>query len=253
MNWDKIKEAREFLKDIDRDIIDFNETDQSQQIPAPPIEKPWEGGELIDLPGRETFDFPTMSVMEAIEKRASRRVFDLTDMKLTELAYLLWATTGVRSHKPYRTLRMAPSAGNRHSEETYLAVMRVEGLKPGIYRYLPLEHKLGLVRAYDDIYDRVHRAARMQLFATRCNILFIWTTIPYRTEWRYDYASAKVIAMDLGHLCQNLYLACESIGYGTCAVGAYDQAESDQLVEVDGEDEFTIYMAPVGRQKLTEE
>ena len=40
MNWDKIKEAREFLKDIDRDIIDFNETDQSQQIPAPPIEKP---------------------------------------------------------------------------------------------------------------------------------------------------------------------------------------------------------------------
>lgn len=253
MNWEKIKQRRELLKDNDRDVIDFNETDQSRQVPAPPIEKPWNGGELIDLPGREEFDFPVMSVLEAIEKRASRRVFDLQKMKLVELAYLLWATAGVRSHKPYRTLRNSPSAGNRHSEETYLAVMSVEGLTPGIYRYLPLEHKLGLIRAHDDIYDRVYQASRMQLFASRCNVLFIWTTTPYRTEWRYDYASAKVIAMDLGHLCQNLYLACESIGYGTCAVGAYDQAESDKLVEVDGTDEFTIYMAPVGRQKPVSE
>ena len=253
MNWEKIKQMREFLKDNDRDIIDFNETDQSKQVPAPPIEKPWTGGELIDLPGRAEFDFPAMSVLEAIEKRASRRVFDLQEMKLVELAYLLWATAGVRSHKPYRTLRNSPSAGNRHSEETYLAVMRVEGLKPGIYRYLPLEHKLGLVKAYDDIYDRVYQASRMQVFASRCNVLFIWTTTPYRTEWRYDYTSAKVIAMDFGHLCQNLYLACESIGYGTCAVGAYDQAESDNLLEVDGTDEFTIYMAPVGRQKAGSE
>lgn len=249
MNWDKIKEMRMLLKDTDRDVIDFNETDQNKQVPMPTIEKPWTGGELIDLPGRAEFDFPPMTVMDAIEHRASRRVFDLTEMKLKELAYLLWATAGVRSHKPYRTLRMTPSAGNRHSEETYLAVLRVEGLKPGIYRYLPLEHKLGLIRTYDDIYDRVNRASRMQLFASRCNVLFIWTTIPYRTEWRYDYASAKVIAMDLGHVCENLYLACESIGYGTCAVGAYDQKETDELVEVDGEDEFTIYMAPVGRQK----
>ncbi len=248
MNWDKIRERRELLKDNDRDIVDFNETDQSQKIPEPPIVKPWSGGDLIDLPGRETFDFPAVSVLEAIEKRASRRVFEPTEMKLKELAYLLWATAGVRQHKPYRTLRNAPSAGNRHSEETYLAVMRVEGLKQGIYRYLPLEHKLGLVREYDNIYDQVNRASRMQLFASRCNVLFIWTTTPYRTEWRYDYTSAKVIAMDFGHICENLYLACESIGYGTCAIGAYDQTESDRLVEADGQEEFTIYMAPVGRQ-----
>lgn len=43
---------------------------------------------------------------------------------------------------------------------------------------------------------------------------FIWTAIPYRMEWRYGLDSHKVIAMDAGHVGQNLYLACEAIGAG---------------------------------------
>jgi len=53
--------------------------------------------------------------------------------------------------------------------------------------------------------------------------------------------------LDAGHICQNLYIAAGAIGCGTCAVGAYDQAKMNSLVEVDGEDEFVIYMAPVGK------
>lgn len=55
--------------------------------------------------------------------------------------------------------------------------------------------------------------------------------------------------MEAGHVCQNLYLACESIGAGTCAIASYNQRKMDSLVEVDGENEFTIYLAPVGRTK----
>ncbi len=47
-------------------------------------------------------------------------------------------------------------------------------------------------------------------------------------------------------LCQNLYLACEAINAGTCAIAAYDQDGMDQLLGVDGQEEFTIYLAPVG-------
>ena len=50
-----------------------------------------------------------------------------------------------------------------------------------------------------------------------------------------------------GPVRQNLYLACEAIGAGTCAVGAYGQDEMDAFVGVDGVDEFTIYVAPVGK------
>ena len=66
-------------------------------------------------------------------------------------------------------------------------------------------------------------------------------------EWRYDLAAHKVIAIDAGHVCQNLYLACTSLGLGTCAIAAYHQEACDELLGVDGEVEFTIYLAPVGR------
>jgi nitroreductase len=59
--------------------------------------------------------------------------------------------------------------------------------------------------------------------------------------------SHKVIAIDAGHVCQNLYLASESIGAGTCAIAAYDQDEMDAILGVDGVEEFTIYIAPVGK------
>ena len=42
-------------------------------------------------------------------------------------------------------------------------------------------------------------------------------------EWRYSLAAHRVILIDAGHVCQNLYLACEAIRAGTCAVAAYDQ------------------------------
>jgi len=34
---------------------------------------------------------------------------------------------------------------------------------------------------------------------------------------------------------------------GTCAIAAYDQTLVDELVGVDGEEELSIYLAPVGK------
>jgi len=105
----------------------------------------------------------------------------------------------------------------------------------------------GLQSAADRLELSLVRAAFGQEFCGASAATFVWTVVPERTEWRYAEASAKVIALDAGHVCQNLYLACEAIGAGTCAVGAYDQELMDELLGLDGDDEFTIYLAPVGK------
>jgi nitroreductase len=65
--------------------------------------------------------------------------------------------------------------------------------------------------------------------------------------WRYSFLSAKLIALDAGHVCQNLYLACEAIGAGTCALDAYDQNKLDAFLGLDGVDELAIYAAQAGK------
>ena len=78
-------------------------------------------------------------------------------------------------------------------------------------------------------------------------LVFIWSCVPYRGEWRYTTKAHKVMLLDAGHVCQNLYLASESIGCGTCGIGAYDQSSVDDFLGLDGSDEFVVYLAPVGR------
>jgi SagB-type dehydrogenase family enzyme len=163
------------------------------------------------------------------------------------LSFLLWATQGVRKNLKSVVLSNVPSAGNRHAFETYLCVLNVNGLEKGIYRYLPLEHELLFEFGGQDLEKKVSIAAMGQYFAGSAPVVFIWAAIPYRMEWRYGTAAHKVIAIDAGHVCQNLYLACSAINAGTCAIAAYNQELMDSLIMADGKEEFTVYLAPVGK------
>lgn len=250
MGAKKLEDYRFFLKDTIRKQIDFRATDQSRGIPPPPLEKPCpEGAKCIALVSPEKLEHvPGIDLFAAISRRESRRSFTGEPLTLAELSLLLWATQGVRRRvRPGVALRTVPSAGARHSFETYLNISRVETVQEGLYRYLPLEHELAFLRSEPDLSARVTEACFGQSFAGGAAATFFWTTIPYRMEWRYGLAAHKVIAIDVGHVCQNLYLCCEAIGAGACAIGAYDQEAADALLGVDGKDEFTIYIAPVGK------
>lgn len=242
--------GRYFLTDRIRLEVDFRATAQSRGEAPPSAQKPLPpDARTIALPDRDEMKIPALDLAAAISRRESRRNFLHDPLTLEELAFLLWATQGVRAVKhEAAVLRTVPSAGCRHPFETYLAVQRVTGLDDGIYRYLPLDHALVLEQpAVADLAGRLTAATHGQRFAGEAAVTFIWSALPARTEWRYGEASYKVIAVDAGHVCQNLYLACEAIGAGTCAIAAYHQDLMDKLVEVDGYDEFVVYLAPVGK------
>lgn len=250
MKTEEIAHCREFLKDSLRLQIDFHQTDQNQGVTPPPIQKPVrEDQKLIELPGLSAFDaFAGTDLVNAIADRRSHRFFKKQPLTLTELSFLLWATQGIREVvQPGCALRVVPSAGCRHAFETYLLISNVAEFDSGLYRYLPMEHALVLEQKKDNFQSELTQATLNQTFVATAPVTFIWTAIPYRMEWRYHTAAHRVIAMDVGHLCQNLYLACEALGAGTCAIAAYNQELMDQLLNLDGEDEFTIYLAPVGK------
>jgi SagB-type dehydrogenase family enzyme len=249
MDRSSIEKFRYFLKDAVRQTIDFYRTDQNMGIQPPPIEKPYPpGADLLALiPPSELRDVASMDVFTAIGNRRSRRAFRKEPLSRRELSFLLWATQGIRKKAGPSAFRTVPSAGCRHAIETYLSVFSAEDLREGIYRYLPVEHALLSVAEPEGLSPLLVQAALGQEFVGKAAVTFVWTAVPYRMEWRYAAAAHKVIAIDAGHICQNLYTACEAIGAGTCAVAAYDQKLMDRLLGVDGDEEFTLYLAPVGK------
>jgi SagB-type dehydrogenase family enzyme len=244
---------REFLKDSIRLKFDFSTTAQNRGLPPPPLQKPYPAGaRTVALPGPERFgDLGAATLLSVLASRRSHRRFAETPLSLEELAFLLWATQGVTARPgPAVTLRTVPSAGARHAFETYLYCRRVAGIDEGIWRYLPLEHRLVFEFAEPRLDERVAEACLGQRFVAQGAATFFWSVLPARMEWRYGPAAHRVLPLDAGHVCQNLYLAAEAIGAGACAVGAYDQQALDALLRLDGEEEFVLYLAPVGKKAV---
>lgn len=246
-----IKELRNFMKSPfnPNDDENYELSDQEKKLPQPPLEKS-NSGELpeISLPSI-TNDIPLVTnILDIINNRESHRSFSKDNLSLKELAFLLWCSQGVKKVTPnnYATLRTVPSGGARHPFETYLIINNVTGLEKGLYRYLALTHSLILLKK-GDFSETIVNASLGQAFIGTGAVVFIWTCTPYRGEWRYLDSAHKVMLLDAGHLCQNIYLGCGAINCGTCGVAAYHQEAMDKFLEVDGENEFAIYLAPVGK------
>ena len=239
----------------------LDDSDMAKGVDQPPMEKPRsESGPTIALSTvTESMD-PRANLFKCMVNRESRRSYTGEPLSLDEMAFLLWCTQGVKRVIPgYRRftkdgkqqMRVVPSGGARNVYETYLAVLRVEGLESGIWRYRPIEHELTHVATKPGLgnvlAELCSNPGQQQHYVTSASVLFMWTCVPYRGEWRYKHSAHKNMLIDLGHICQNLYLGVEAIGCGCCAIGGYRQSEADALLGVDGEDEFTTLCAAVGR------
>ena len=247
-----IEKGRDFMRGY-RDNDPYNEdfeSDQDLKLPQPPLVKApmAKDGNRIALP-KDFTQLPMLhNLPQLIESRRSARIYTQEEMSLTQLSFLLWSCQGVKSIRgnSYATLRTVPSGGARHPFETYLMIRRVEGLKPGAYHYLPMEHALEFLYEVEDMDAKINESLCGQIWAAKANVLFYWSMVPYRAEWRYGIYAHRVALMDAGHMAENLYLACTGIGLGCCAIGAFRDELCSELFSLDGEEEFMLYVVPVG-------
>ncbi|MBN2076529.1 MAG: SagB/ThcOx family dehydrogenase [Dehalococcoidales bacterium] len=253
---------RNFMKSR---ITDFDwklEADISKGVPQPDFQKPIaDTAKTLDLPEITLETAPKGDFFEYTCNRMSRRIYTEEPLSLYELSFLLWCTQGVKkviggywkylpdgSGRNY--LRPVAAGGCINGFETYLAIMNVTGIEPGIWRYLPLTHQLAPIKRVENLPDRINETftnpAQNQNYATKAGVVFFWACIPYRGEWLNNGASHKGMLLDLGHISHQLYLATEVLGCGCCAIGGYYQETADHLIGVDGNDEFTVLCASVG-------
>ncbi len=239
----------EFLRQTTYDVQ--KSPDQQRGVSQPPIEAEYdETILLIDLVAPSEIKVQNKNLRVCIEKRQSVRKYSEDSLNLNELSWLLWCTQGIKDDSPsHVTLRNVPSAGARHAFETYLLINRVEGLAAGLYRYIATKHKLMKIATTEDFTDKITKAAYNQSAMYSSAVTFIWVAVPYRMTWRYGERGYRYLLLDAGHVCQNLYLAADNISSGVCAIAAYHDKMFNELLGLDGEEQFVIYLATLGKKR----
>lgn len=248
-----IKQGRKFMHHPD-EMEDFV-SDQMQKLPQPPLVKAPMTDNVMALP-RNFEDLKLNDKFsDLLYLRKSHRVYTEETISLLELSFILYAIQGIKDirGKNYATLRTVPSGGARHGFETYIIIKYSSDLKPGLYHYLPMNHELEFLKSIEDLNETMDASCERQTWATKASAIFYFTATPYRFEWRYGIHAHRPALIDLGHVGQNMYLATTALRLGTCGLASFDQSYCDAMLGIDGNEEFTVYVHPVGTIKVEDE
>jgi SagB-type dehydrogenase family enzyme len=184
-----------------------------------------------------------MTLEEAILKRRSRR--DLKDSPLTlgEVSQILWAAQGITDRAG---LRAAPSAGALYPLDLYLVVGKrgVEGLGEGVYHYVPQSHSLEPTLE-GDVRQTLARLSSGQMFIAEAPLSLLITAEYERTTKKYGDRGVRYVHMEAGHVGQNVYLQAEALGLGTVTVGAFQDEEISQALNLPPSYR-PLYVMPIG-------
>lgn len=201
--------------------------------------------ENIKLPKSQFND--SIKFWDVIINRRSTRKFKKEYISLEELSLLLFGMSGLTRVFPQFAFRTTPSAGGLFPIEIYAVVLNVNGIDPGIYHYNIREHSLELLKL-GDFSINITEGCLDQMMVANSNVTFILTAIIERSKWKYLQRCYRYLYLDAGHIGQNLYLVAESLGLGACTIGAIYDDELNNLLDIDGTNETTLYVGVVGKK-----
>ena len=184
-----------------------------------------------------------MSLEEAILRRRSRRDFKDSPLTLGEISQVLWAAQGITGKTG---LRAAPSAGALYPLDIYLVVGKqgVDGLGEGVYYYLPQSHSLEPTLE-GDVRQTLARLSSGQMSIAEAPLSLLITAEYERTTSKYGERGVRYVHMEVGHVGQNVYLQAEALGLGTVTIGAIQDEEISQALNLPP-GYRPLYVMPIG-------
>ncbi|HLB64099.1 MAG TPA: SagB/ThcOx family dehydrogenase [Anaerolineales bacterium] len=187
----------------------------------------------LSLPQPQRQGGATLTVV--LDRRTSCREFASEPLTSEALGQCLWAAQGRNAHGR----RTAPSAGALYPLEVYvLTPQAVERYDPAIHRLI---HHL-----QRDLRRELASAALGQMFLAAAPVTIVLCAVFERVAVRYGkQRGERYTLMEIGHAAQNVLLQAEALGLGSVAVGAFDDAEVQALLELPA-GHIPLYLLPIG-------
>lgn len=206
-------------------------------------------------PARRT-DFDNL-----LQARRTCRNFDprlaLDAERFATMMQRVWGALGTHELAPGAVVvkKTSPAGGGLHAVEAYALVQRVDGLSPGLYHYLPMQHALEPLQlmAADEAAGWAHRFVAGQAWFRDAPVLVVMVARFDRLFWKYRrHAKAwRVVHLDVGHLSQTMYLSATELGLGAFVTAAINDAEIGELLGLPALREGAIALVGFGPRAAT--
>lgn len=190
------------------------------------------------------------SLLKDIQNRQSYRQFSSKALNKNQISLILWAAGGKKVDAVTSATRTVPSAGATYPLELYLLIGKnsAVGFEEGLYHYLFDEHSLELVFSRD-VREQLTSVCLGQGYISEAPISLILAADYKRTTSRYGQERGeRYVNMDIGHSCQNVYLAVTDLGLGTVELGAFYDEKVKEVLKL-GKDIQPLAIMPIGYVK----
>jgi SagB-type dehydrogenase family enzyme len=203
--------------------------------------------QVLPLLSSRSHDLFTRTLLD----RRTWRVFGREAVTLAQFAELLHLSVGVQlwgktpDGAPV-AFTTSPSAGARQPIAAYVAARRVQGLRPGLYRYSASGHSLerialGLTPRRLEAY-----VGHQWWFGNASAIVFLAGKVG-RVTGRYDHPRAyRFLLLEAGHVCQTFCLTATWMGLAPFCTAALADSRIERDFGMSGIDEIVLYAAGVG-------
>lgn len=207
-----------------------------------PLYKQYRGKQRVRLPSAAPIEARFDGTLQA--RKSVRRYAD-EPVSLTHLASVLQAAAGLTVERDGVMRRTFPSGGALYPTDLYVGVSRAEATEPGLYYFDPHDSTLVML-ASGDPRAQLHAAANEQSAVAEAPVTLILASRFDRITSKYGDRGYRYAYIEIGAICQNVYLAATALGLGTVAVGAFNDDRANALFGFDGDREAVQLLMPVG-------
>lgn len=207
---------------------------------------------LVDGPSLD------LDLGSTINQRRSSRAFTQDKISFGYLSTILRAANGISAEAevPLNMInrevslyfRTVPSGGGLYPITAYIAVLNIDGLEQGIYRYHPYTDSLYLTIDKTGI-DKIMAACSIpesfiSISRSSCIVLFMGS--PWKSMRKYGARGMRFMLHEVGSISQNIHLSVASLGLGSVDCGSYYDEEIHNLMGVDGVNNAFLHAIIIG-------
>jgi SagB-type dehydrogenase family enzyme len=236
----------EWLRGEEEEAVEQAQERRSRAEPPPGPFKPVRGAGTALPAGPYRGEFP-----DVLLGRRTWRGFGRRAVPRRQLGALLNLTFGAQMIGTTRSggdvlFKTSPSGGACHPIEAYVLVLRVAGVRQGLYHFSTRTARLHLIRRGATPNQAVAYLGGQTWYAGAAAIVFMTAVLP-RVWRRYDHSRGyRAVLLEAGHVCQTFCLAATWLGLAPFCTMAMEDRRIERDLGIDGVQEVLLYAAGVG-------